>query len=86
MGGGGPVEQHLVEGTPGRGETAGLVPASGILTPDLLLRTLADDLDEARARYRELVDEAVVRLGRRRADEAWWRAVERAAAETRETG
>jgi hypothetical protein len=33
----------------------------------------------------EIVDDALARLGRRRAEE-WWRTVERAAAETLETG
>ena len=67
-------------------ETAGFRPGSGLLAPELVLQTLADDLGEARLRYREIVDDAVVRLGRRRADELWWRTVERAALETRETG
>ena len=52
-------------------ETAGIAPASGLLEPELLLRTLDEDVDIARVRYRELVDEAVARLARRRLDEAW---------------
>ena len=67
-------------------ETAGFSPGSGLLAPELVLQTLADDLGEARLRYREIVDDAAVRLGRRRADELWWRTVERAALETRVTG
>ncbi len=54
---------------------------------------LADDPGEARLRYREIVDDAVARLGRRRAEDVWWQTVERAAARaarargvTRETG
>ena len=67
-------------------ETAGAAPASGLLAPGLVLETLDDDVDAARARYVEIVDDALARLGRRRAEEAWWRAVERAAAATLETG
>jgi REP element-mobilizing transposase RayT len=67
-------------------ETAGAAPASGLLEPGLVLQTLDDDVDAARARYVEIVDDALARLGRRRAEEAWWRTVERAAAATPETG
>ena len=67
-------------------ETAGVAGASGVLVPEVVLGTLADDLDHARVIYRGMVDDAVARLGLRRANEAWWRAVERAAVRTRETG
>ena len=67
-------------------ETAGSAPPSGLLAPELLLRTFDEEPDAARRVYRELVDDAVVRLGRRRSAEAWWRSVERAAAETRGRG
>ena len=66
-------------------ETVGAVPASGFLATEVLLRTLADDPELAVARYRALVDDAVARLGRRRAEDAWWMAVERAAADRRAT-
>jgi len=67
-------------------ETVGAVPESGFLSPGLLLSTLDDDVAVAREKCRELIDEAVVRLRTRRAEEAWWRTVERAAAETLATG
>jgi REP element-mobilizing transposase RayT len=67
-------------------ETAGVSAGSGILEPALLLRTLGEKEVVARERYRELVDDAVVRLRRRRQDEAWWRAVERSARATRAPG
>ena len=67
-------------------ETAHPSRPSGLLNLEVVLHSLDDDLDVARALYRELVDDAVARLGRRRAEEAWWRTVERAAAETQETG
>ena len=67
-------------------ETAGMAPASGLLAPDLILQTLDDDAALSRLRYREIVDDAVTRLGLRRAEDAWWRTVERAAAATRVTG
>ena len=67
-------------------ETAAATRASGLLDLGVVLGTLADDVEAARARYVETVDEAVARLGRRRAEEAWWRTVERAVAETQETG
>ena len=64
-------------------ETAGLIPPDGLLTPDLLLRTLHDDVARARDVYREIVAEAAIRLGQRRQEEAWWRAVEQAVASNR---
>ena len=57
-----------------------------LLAPEILLRTLADEPTAARRVYRELVDDATVRLHARRAEEVWWRSVERAAAETQARG
>jgi hypothetical protein len=67
-------------------ETADAVPGSGILVPGLLLSALDDDATVARRIYRGFVDEAVVRLHARRAEEVWWRTVEVAARETLATG
>ncbi len=67
-------------------ETAGAVPESGILSAGLLLATLDEDPTAARMTYRVFVDEAVVRLAKRRDEEAWWRTVESAAAATLATG
>ena len=63
-------------------ETAGEPNESGILQPGLLLGTFDEDVRLARKQYVELVDDAVARLRQRRRDEAWWRSVERAVAET----
>ena len=68
------------------GETVEVTAASGILEPGLLLRTLDENEEAGRERYRALVDDAVVRLRQRRQDEAWWRAVERAAGATQAPG
>ena len=67
-------------------ETAGLIRPSGFGVPAVVLEVIHDEVDEAQAIYRDLVEDAVVRLAARRTDEAWWRAVERSAAGTRETG
>jgi putative transposase len=66
-------------------ETAGIGPGFGIVRPALLLSSLDESPDVARRLYRELVDDAVERLARRRADDAWWQAVDGAVA-ARTTG
>jgi putative transposase len=59
-------------------ETVGLTAATGLLEPEYVLRTLADDPSSARDIYIRLVDESLDRLRRRRVEEAWWKTVERA--------
>ena len=66
-------------------ETAGVPPPGSFLAPDILLRTFDQDLARARVVYRELVDEAVVRLSRRRREVAWSQEVERVVAVARTT-
>ena len=61
-------------------ETAGQGGANGFLAPGALLGALDREPETARETYRGYVDDAVVRLGERRREEAWWRSVERAAA------
>jgi hypothetical protein len=63
-------------------ETAGLVSSTGLVRPAQLLTTFDEDPERARELYIGLVDEAVACLGRKRAEEAWWKAVERGVGET----
>ena len=63
-------------------ETAGIIPSEGLLDTTLLFRTLDDDIDRARAIYRELVAQAVVRLRKKRTDEEWWKSVAASIAHT----
>jgi REP element-mobilizing transposase RayT len=67
-------------------ETVGDAPASGLLKADILLRTFHEDAQRARAVYAGIVDDAILRLAQRQADEKWWRSVERAAPGARTTG
>jgi len=67
-------------------ETVGVVPRTGLLEAEVLLRTFADDVSQAREAYRRVVDEALRRMAGRRADELWWQAVQRAAPGARTTG
>jgi putative transposase len=64
-------------------ETAGVTTESGLIAPSLLVRTFADEPEQARTNYRELIDGAVARLRARREDERAWDAVALAVAGTR---
>jgi REP element-mobilizing transposase RayT len=68
------------------GETVGAIPASGLLEVDILLRTFHEQIDQSRRVYAAVVEDALLRLARRRADEKWWQTVESAAPGARTTG
>jgi len=67
-------------------ETAAGEPRTGLLEPEVLLRTFADDVSRAREEYRTVVEQALLRMAARRAEDAWWQAVQRAAPGARTTG